>query len=166
MKNKEIIEELREIGVNPDLFPESTGFGLPEGYFDRLKDEISMEVSKERFDVPEGYFEGLKDDILNQTSRKTRTPVIRLWSRVAVTVAAASVILAFVIRSFMITNVETEEVSFAALEIEDVEAYLIENIDEWSVEWIVLEDETEVVDGVDVMDEYTDIEFEDDFIEI
>lgn len=62
-----------------DIFPEKTGYQVPNGYFDKLTDRIMDQVDIPTYnetDLPESYFENLPDRIISLT--KTEMPSTRV----------------------------------------------------------------------------------------
>lgn len=110
----------------------SSGFKVPDQYFQSLDDVILSNVSEDNisgkfsssgFEVPEGYFESLDSKILSSIEDKDHSKVISIfsWKKAAyISGIAASLIIAF---NLFFNN--SINVSFDTLETASIQNYLI-----------------------------------------
>ena len=111
-----------------------SGFKVPEGYFDNLKDRImdKMEDAQaqlpenEGFQVPDGYFDKLSDEILSKSEEK-ETKVIQLKSYRKVFYAVASVAAAVLI-FFGLQWQGNQELGFGDIASIELEEYFDSNV--------------------------------------
>ena len=117
----------------------STGFSVPENYFNTAEDRFSSflkekELPKESgFSIPENYFKKLEKSILEKTGLKKEAKVISLKSKFLkyIPVAAvASIVLFLSINYFTSSN--DSEINFDLLERTDIENWIVENSNELS----------------------------------
>ncbi len=119
----------------------STGFKIPENYFEKIEDDIFLRLAEEKlsanigsggFMVPKDYFETLDAKILMGIQEKERSKVIALfdWKKIAyLSGMAASLILAF---SLLFTN--SNNLGFDDLETASIENYLLnENFNAYEI---------------------------------
>ena len=117
----------------------STGFSVPENYFNTAEDRFSSflkekELPKESgFSIPENYFKKLEKSILEKTGLKKEAKVISLKSKFlkyTSYAAAASIALFLSINYF--TSLNDSEINFDLLERTDIENWIVENSNELS----------------------------------
>jgi len=119
----------------------STGFKIPEAYFESLEDaifsklaedNISAKIDSSGFKVPNGYFETFDDKVLSSITETETVKVISLFSWKKATYIsgiAASLVLAF---NLLFTN--SNDLTFDNLETASIEIYLInEDMDAYDI---------------------------------
>ncbi len=89
-------------------FGRKSPFKVPDGYFDRLHDDVMADIAESRlaarfgkdrpFDVPKGYFDGLHDDVMQRIgSAKAKPRAKRIYFRPLYIAAAAAVAVMLVV---------------------------------------------------------------------
>ncbi|KAB1069408.1 hypothetical protein F6U93_03595 [Tamlana haliotis] len=110
----------------------STGFKVPEGYFDALDDKIMSQIKnasplnavmESGFEIPKDYFNTVEDNILAGIEKQEKqTPVIPLFSKK--TILFASSIAASVLLLFNLSVFENKP-TFDSLDTQTVENYIL-----------------------------------------
>ncbi len=126
----------------------SSGFTIPENYFDafekKLQDKIQGETSlapnvSSGFKTPEGYFETLESNIFEKVSVEHKSKVVSLINRrtlIYVSGIAAAIVLLLYLWPF------DNQHSFDTLEMETVENYVLdENFSSYEIASLLTEEE-------------------------
>ena len=74
----DILHELRDISPVVAGIPRNNVLSVPEHYFDCLDAHILFKINDTYAGVPEGYFERLPDEILNRIRNEKPVPVISI----------------------------------------------------------------------------------------
>ncbi|MDO6760076.1 hypothetical protein Q4566_07675 [Tamlana sp. 2_MG-2023] len=111
----------------------STGFKVPEGYFDTLDDKIMSQVknnltldtgAENGFKVPKDYFNTVDERIIKRIENGEKTAkVIPIFNKK--TILFASSIAAAVLLLFNLSVFESNKPSFNNLDVQTVENYII-----------------------------------------
>ncbi|NNF32789.1 MAG: hypothetical protein HKN68_01685 [Saprospiraceae bacterium] len=142
-----------------DIFPERTGYQVPNGYFDELTDKIMDRVDIPTYDdtdLPESYFESLPDRIMSRTgTEESSGRVVKMsgWKKY-MSIAAS---LAIFIMGYNYFNTDAE----SDIDMVASDELILEYLDEYDVdletatlsELEFIKDEFNVMEVVEESDE-------------
>ncbi len=107
-----------DLDIDPKI---TTGFKVPEGYFDTLEDRVMQNITWEEknskintgFSIPKDYFNTLENNIMSKLEVNKETPVIALWQRKSVWISSIAALFLISLGTLFFWNNSQEELTIS-----------------------------------------------------